>query len=472
MGMKKSISTYLLAFVSAIFITSCATYHDLSSSYQQEIQQENYTNAFQKIEKNKFLKKKRNQLLAYLEKGKLAHLNKDYKLSNNYFNQADLLIEDAKKNIGNQVVGVLTNPEKETYRGEDFEKVAIHYYKALNYIFLQQLDDALVEAKRINLQLQKINDKYPEDKKNRYTSDAFALNLQGLLYEATGNLNDAFIAYRNAVDLYLQNQQVYFGVRIPKQLQQDLVNTAHLLGFRNEEERYAKQFGIAYDERYARNKNAIVFWENGLVPYKSQTYFTFTQLPGSSNGFVTITNKELGVNIPVPTQNTSSSASKFSDLSIINIAFPKYEDRPAYFTKAKLLHQAKDTTSIALELVQDYDVIAHQTLKDRTVREIGKMALRVATKKITEKIVSDQNANLGALVGLFNAITEKTDTRNWQTLPSKIYYARVPLHKDTQQLVLKASNTKGAQIEHVFKLKSHQKLSFFNFSTPQVIKYD
>mgnify|MGYP000754481450 CR=1 FL=1 len=63
----------------------------------------------------------------------------------------------------------------------DFEKVTIHYYKALNYIFLNKLDEALVEAKRINLQLQQLNDKYPAGQKNRYTSDGFSLNIQGFL---------------------------------------------------------------------------------------------------------------------------------------------------------------------------------------------------------------------------------------------------------------------------------------------------
>jgi hypothetical protein len=38
-----------------------------------------------------------------------------------------------------------------------------------------------------------------------------------------------------------------------------------------------------------------------------------------------------------------------------------------------------------------------------------------------------EDKGMGALLGLFNAMTEKADTRNWQTLPHSIYYARVPL---------------------------------------------
>ncbi|MDO6737859.1 COG3014 family protein [Wenyingzhuangia sp. 2_MG-2023] len=463
--MKATFFKYLFVLTFVQLIISCASYHDLSIDYQEQIQQENYESAYKKIEKSKFLNKKRNKLLNYLEKGKIAHLQKEYKLSNELFNEADILIEDHKNNFGNQILGVLTNPEKETYRSEDFEKVAIHYYKALNYIFLNQYDDALVEAKRINLQLQKINDKYPEGKKNRYTSDAFSLNLQGLLYEVTGNLNDAFISYRNAVELYLENEGSYFGVSIPTQLKQDLINTAHYLGFTSDELRYSELFKLKYTPK-TTEKSLIVFWENGMIPYKSQTYFTFTQLPGRyNNGFVTITNEELGMNIPVPV--SSSQNSRFSDLSVINVSFPKYEDRPSYFSNAKVI---VDQKKYPLELVQDYSVIAKETLKDRTLREIGKVVLRLAAKKMSEKIIKDQNANLGALVGLFNAITEKSDTRNWQTLPNKIYYTRIPLEDQNTQVKIEATGFNGNKVHKEFEIDPNQKITFINYNTPQINK--
>ncbi len=36
----------------------------------------------------------------------------------------------------------------------------------------------------------------------RYQHDAFANNLIGLIYDASGDYNNAFIAYRNAYDIY------------------------------------------------------------------------------------------------------------------------------------------------------------------------------------------------------------------------------------------------------------------------------
>ncbi|NIJ44552.1 hypothetical protein FHR24_000991 [Wenyingzhuangia heitensis] len=448
---------YMLLVLSSI---SCATYHSLSEKYQEEIVSGEYADAIVSIDKNKFLNKHRNELLLYLEKGKVAYLNKDYTLSNEFFNKADILIEEEKKNLAAGVLGVLTNPEKTPYRAEDFEKVSIHYYKALNYIFLNLYDDALVEAKRINLELQKINDSYPAGKKNRYTTDAFALNLQGMLYEATGNLNDAFISYRNALELYVTNKGSYFGVTIPKQLKQDVINTAHLLGFTDEEIRYSNQFGLKYIQKTKSYGEVIVFWENGLVPYKSQSYFTFVALPGSNNGFVNFSNSELGVSFPVPTNSNTTS--------VLNIAFPKYQNRGLYFTNGRALINNSDI-KYNFELIEDYKTIAFKTLKDRTAREIGKIALRVAAKKVSESIVSNQNQGLGALVSIFNAVTEKTDTRNWQTLPNQIQYSRVPLDQIDNKLQIEVKTPQGISLRKEFNVKATNNIQFLNYITPQII---
>ncbi|MEQ8576280.1 MAG: hypothetical protein RIB63_19595, partial [Fulvivirga sp.] len=44
--------------------------------------------------------------------------------------------------------------------------------------------------------------------------------------------------------------------------------------------------------------------------------------------------------------------------------------------------------------------------------------------------------NMGALLSIVNAFTEKADTRNWQTLPHDISYGRVPLDEGTNKFKL------------------------------------
>ena len=43
-------------------------------------------------------------------------------------------------------------------------------------------------------------------------------------------------------------------------------------------------------------------------------------------------------------------------------------------------------------------------------------------------------------MGIANVATEKADTRNWQSLPSTISYARIPLQEGRNTISFKASN--------------------------------
>jgi hypothetical protein len=462
--LKNTYFSYL--FISFLFFSSCASYNAKSQKFQAALQTGNIELALHDIDGNSFLKKKRNSLLYFLEKGKIAYLNSNYELSNSLLNKADFFIDENKKSLGGNILGVLLNPEKETYTGEDFEKIAIHYYKALNYLFLHKPDDALVEVKRINLQLQQINDTYPEGKKNRYTSDSFALNLQGLLYEAIGDLNNAFISYRNAVDLYVANNNTYFGTPLPNQLKKDVLRTAASLGFTNELHRYEKILSTTYiTDKPNNNGEVILFWENGLVPFKEQNYFSFTVLPGKRDGMVSIYNKELDLKLPIPISSGNGKKESFSDINIFNVAFPKYIARTPYFSEATIL---KDSTQIThFQLAQNYENIAFKTLKDRTLREIGKTAIRLGTKKISESLLRNKNDDLGAVLGIFNALSEHADTRNWQSLPNTIYYARIPLNKGGNNLSIVLKTANGTSKTETISLEGGKGIQFRKIITLQ-----
>jgi hypothetical protein len=59
--------------------------------------------------------------------------------------------------------------------------------------------------------------------------------LQGMIYEKNGEWNDAFIAYRNAAELYINtNEGHFYGTTFPGQLKNDLLRTAYRNDFREE----------------------------------------------------------------------------------------------------------------------------------------------------------------------------------------------------------------------------------------------
>lgn len=459
--MNVQIDFKYIAFSLIFVLMSCSTYRGKSDAFQQKIQQNDYSGALKTVDQNSFLRKKRNELLFYMEKGKIAYLDDNYLLSNEFFNKADALIEENKRDVGGKILGVLTNPERQFYKGEDFEKVAIHYYKALNYLFLKDIDEALVEAKRITLQLQYLNEKYQEGKKNRYVNDTFALTLQGLLYESSGDQNNAFIAYRNAIDLYLQNGGNYFGVAIPNQLKEDFFRTADFMGFYSEIERYEDLLGISYQRKEEETREAVVFWENGLVPYKDETAFTFSVVPGSDIGFFSVFNEELDLTIPLPIDYSDDVG-----LDIFRVAFPKYVSRQALFRKASI---QIDSVEYPFQLTENYNNIAYKTLKDRTYREIGNVALRLVTKKTSEYLLKSKDELSGNLLGIFNAITEGADTRNWQSLPEHIHYSRVPVKQGKNKLDVVLEDRYNNTTTKSISIQKSGSLVFAKITTPEIL---
>ncbi len=450
------------------FFFSCVTYHQSMDKYYAAVESRDYDKALRKLDNTKFIKRSRNQLLYFLEAGKVHRLKNDFVTSNQYFNQADDFIESSKKSAGDIVVGNLLNPMQQRYRGEDFEQFMVHYYKALNYSALGQTDEALVEARRISLSEDALGDKY-RNKEKKYSTDAFALNLQGMIYEMGGDINNAFIAYRNAADVYLNNNNTYYGVNFPEQLKKDLLRTAIAMGFNNESDRYEKIFNTSYTNDSAQAGDLILFLEEGRAPVKEENNFMLTSAGGKIGNFGFA--NQYGYNsIDFDYNSYGISGDKLSSVRAIRVALPTY--RISYPNHAST-SVSLNGNEYAAQLGQDINSIAINVLKERFLIELTNAIARQLTKKLLEKGTqaatqsiaksqekkADDNASdaekekkrkkneenakaageiAGFLVNVANTVTEKADTRNWQSLPAFISYVRIPLAAGENTITINA----------------------------------
>jgi hypothetical protein len=409
-----------LAFI-CLFISGCATYYEQTQKFQRYYAKEEFQKAEEILDKSEPGKDSTTRLLYLLQKGIVNFMQNRYKESNDYFEQAYLYIEDLQKNYVTGAISLLTNPTVRPYRGEDFEVVLIHYYKAINYLNLKLYDEALVECRRLNLKLNQINDKYAT-KKNRYKTDAFALYLMGMIYEAASDYNNAFIAYRNAYTAYSSIYEKDFSVEVPVQLKKDLVRLSYLNGFYEELEEYRNKFKMDFDPHSVEGKGeVVVFWQNGLGPVKDEWSLNFVIVKGK-DGSITFVNESLGISIPF--HSGSSGTSSLKDIKIIRVAFPKYVERKPYYTTASITNGGN---LYNFEMAENINEIAFKTLEDRMLRELGEGLLRFALKQAGEEAAREVDEGLGLLFSIVNAATERADTRNWQTLPYGIYISRFPL---------------------------------------------
>lgn len=422
-----------LLILISVFIGACATYYQRSQKFQEAFAGGEIEKADEIIGKDKKGPEGKNRLLYFLNRGLVKYMLGKNQESIELLSEAEKYIEDQQKNLGQEALSLLINPTIKPYKPEDFENVMVNFFMAMNFLELNKYNDAIVECKRINIKLNELNDKY-KDHKNRYQRDAFANIFQGLMYEASGNFNDAFIAYRNAFETYESDYSKNFGLNAPMQLKKDLLKTAYKTGFYDEVDFYEKKFNMKYTPEKNEGGELVFFWLNGLGPVKSEWSINFTIIQGQG-GYVTFANDDLGISFPYYVgDKPQNEQNALANLHFTRIAFPKYLERKPVYHKAELVINNK---TLALEEAQDINAIAFKTLNDRMLREIGNSLLRFATKKALEKLVEQQNDQLGTLVSIANAVTEKADTRNWQTLPYMVSYTKVALPAGQNTLQLK-----------------------------------
>ncbi|MDZ7742665.1 MAG: hypothetical protein U5Q03_13170 [Bacteroidota bacterium] len=445
-----------------LFITACMTYYEKTQKFQDYIQMGEMDKAEKLLADDKKAAEGKNRFLYFVNNGWINWITDQHQQSNAHFQDADIYIEDYHKQAGMEALSLITNPSVKPYQPEDFEKVFVNYFKALNYLVLGKHDDALVECRRINIKLNELNDQY-KDHKNRYQNDAFAHLVMGLIYESGKDWNNAFIAYRNAYDVYKKSYAENFNVDAPQQLKMDILRTAYLTGFNDEVRYYEKEFGIDYQYEQHDGGTLVFLWQNGFGPVKSEWSINFTKVDGKG-GWITFVNDEMGLSFPFFIgDKPDEEKSAFASLSFLRVAFPKYLEREPLYQNGKLI--INNNKGIELELAENVNAIAFKTLQDRMIREMANSLLRLATKKALEKITRDQNQDIGAALGIVNALTEKADTRNWQTLPFEVFYQKVYLPEGQHNVELQLSGHREAR-SHSFTFDIQKgKTAFFTFQS-------
>ena len=440
-------NSFFRASTALVFLISvsagCTTYYQQNIAFHQAITAGEYKEAVDYLDRDRVIKNNRNRLLYCLEKGTALHMAGEYDASNEMFENAYDFIDGFIKNYGLEALSFITNPSVVPYPGEDFERVQIHYFKALNHAMSGNLSDALVECRRINIKLNEINDRYESNKRNHYSGDAFAWNLMGIFYDASKEYNNAFICYRNALALYETDYLTYYNVPVPEQLIRDLLRSAQKAGMLQEYAFYQKEYESVAQSlpQNSQTGDIVVFWNDGLGPIKTEDSLNFF-IERGAGGVMVFVNQEEDIWLPIPP--TGEGSGDITDLSFIRMALPRYLERPPFFIECRVIVDSKE---IVLEKAQDINAIAFLNLQDRMGRELAEALLRLVLKKGFEKAAHDQDEGLGLIVSIINAVTEKADTRNWQTLPHHIDYARIALEEGDYQLVFKRSTFTGAQYE-------------------------
>lgn len=334
---------------------------------------------------------RKNAVLYYLDRGLLLHHQGRYKESDKNLDMAENRMKELyTKSATKASAMLLLNDNTMDYSGEPFERALTNVFRALNYVFLGDTEEALVEARKVELYLDELN--RMSGGKRSYKNDVLARYLDSLLYADMGKEDDSRISFNSAKaaagplkleppSLDMKNGEIVF---------------LHFNG--TAPRKFSKTFQIA--------------WGHGLAAVNAA--------------------KEEGDPEAHNPQFQNALRAAVADKQI-TVAFPEYKQDPYSIVSSEI---QVGETSVETVLVEDITAIAMKDLQDRIAfirtRAIARAMIKfVLSKAATAEMEKKYGKNSGAAwltkigTNIASAATEIADTRGWSTLPSQIRMARI-----------------------------------------------
>ena len=423
--------TIFLTLSLGIALQGCTTYAHFSGDIRTSLRARNYEAARAQIAK---AKKGGNQLLYLLENGLLAHYEGRYAASNRYFADAERLSAQLfTRSVSREAAALVTNDAVRKYRGHSFERVAVHYYRALNYWYLGLPEDALVECRKANLKLAQYA---IHNGQASYKNDAFIHYITGLFYEATGEFNDAYISYGHARDAYSHYEKT-FDLAPPQAVATDLEHLAAALDGEGTDARLASFNGMRF-AKAAGNGELVLFLEIGFIPRKVEEEI---ELPLYEDD---LKRGEEAHKVAVDISRRHR-VYPIGDVEYwLRVALPKYEVVAPRTDRVRI--RAGDRV-VQTQIAQNYAAIAKASLKDDYPRIMVRTIARGFVKYLAYREADKKDKVLGFFANLLNVATEIADTRSWVSLPHNIQIGRVELPPGTHAITLEALDASGRIIE-------------------------
>ena len=436
-GMGPAVRYFSLMSV-ALLLGGCAS-SSLFSSYpsqmqpiKQEIEAKQYKVAQDTLDAHR---EDADKILYMMERGRVSQLANDRKSSIEDFKEVieamEANEEKAKISLSDtaaQGTALLSNDNAIPYTGDGHERVFVHQYQAMNYLFSNDLDAARVEVKRANIEQQVALDEHEdelaaaEEKGREYAEgnksfmasfsamdsvagkvknsfqNAYTFYVSGLIYEILGKPNDAYIDYKKALEIFPENVYV----------QKDVLRLAKQLSMTDDYEMYKKQYPVEISSPGKDEGELVVLFEHGFAPAKTET------------------------SVPV-----------FTGKQVQKVAFPIYAIQwqdPSSLTVAIDGGAAIGTTS-PIVYVQ---AMAVKALQEKLPAMLTRQILRVVAKKeMAEQAGKAGGAWVKLGADIFNVVSENADRRSWLTLPNDAQILRSALPEGEYQLRLNNGKAAG-----------------------------
>jgi hypothetical protein len=278
------------------------------------------------------------------------------------------------------------------------------------------------------------------------------------LYEAAGDLNNAFIAYRNAFEAY-EAMRGWLRISPPPSLRADVLCMAEALGLATELDDYRKKFpDVAWEPASARRQLAqvVMISYNGRAPRKEDR---FIDLPISVDALqLVLLNRGLAQSSRYRDRAMDSVLYGLSG-RVVRVALPRLVSQKTQvpFETMTLTDAQGHPLAVRSEPAHNLTALAEKSLDDRMPAITAKAVARAASKFALAEgaVIGAQQAAgrdaapwVGLLVGILAkglaVASEEADKRSWQTLPDEIHVARAWVPAGHYQLAIQPSGQRAS----------------------------
>ena len=406
--------------------------------------------------------KEQDRVMYWMNEGMLLHLLGQYERSFEVLQNAERRSEELfTKSLKKNIKAAFTSEAATDYPGEDYENVLVNVLKAFNFLAGGKVAPALIEARKINEKLVYYNSKY--EKKSVYNQDAFAHWLMGLLFELEGSLDDARIAYEQALKTYKGDFLAQYGLGAPAYLEEDLMRVIRRNGDADLLTKYQGQYKAtgASAELLKTKGEVILFHLNGEGPNKSD-YFINCIFKGVANWYCDgepggefIARKQIALTRP--------------GYTALKIAFPRLHVRPP---QNPFITMSVGGVQVRSEVALPINQIASKAFRDKTGRVFKNAIIRAVTKALTQAAAGAVGNKAGGkglgwlasrTMSVVNQASEEADKRAWTTLPAQLEVARAWVAPGVHHATLQLPNGRMATIPNI-KVEAGKRV-FITFRT-------
>jgi hypothetical protein len=317
-----------------------------------------------------------------LNSGLLKSISGDFEGANRDLQSAkDILNSLQATSVSENLGAAFVNETLRSYVGSPSERVLLHELMSINYLMLNDLDAARVEVLQADVLMKELA---REDEPIGQLASAHYI--AGLIYELSGELDNAMISYRKTANIMALRH-----MELPTFLKISLLSLSQRLGLDDEHEKYREQFNLAVDPPAADSAEIIVIYWDGVVTGKRGKTLS-----------VWAPNLNQAISLALPYYPPSNYISKPFDLSL-----------------AGQRHRT--------ETIENIEALSREDLNDAAAAIYAMTLARMVTKYAMVKSAGQQNSNLGLLLNIATMLTETADIRSWNLLPSSIQFARFSL---------------------------------------------